>query len=188
MLLESEADLEVVAEAEDAEGAARYVLGHKPDVLVLDVNMPGGSGLDAIGPAREKSPETSVVILTMEDDAATARKALQAGALGFVLKDAAEADLVKAVRLAARGKTFLQPALGAKLAAEPTEEPDGMSDREREVLGLIAMGNTNTEIAEQLFLSVRTVESHRARIQQKLDLSTRADLVRYALDHGLMDT
>src|SRR5690242_2398917 len=165
MLLDAEDGLEVVAEAGDVSSALRYVRAHRPNVLVL--------------------------VLTMQNDPAFAREALRAGALGYVLKEAADSELVQAVRLAAEGRTYLNPELGAQLAAAPPEPagpPDDLSEREVEVLRLIALGHTNQEIAEQLYLSVRTVESHRAHIQQKLRLSTRAELVRYALDHGLIDT
>jgi two-component system response regulator NreC len=189
MLLESEDGFEVVAEAGDAEAATRYVLGHKPTVLILDLNMPGGSSLEAIPAIHEASPETEIVVLTMQSEPAFARKALQAGVRGYVLKEAAEAELVQAVRSAAAGDTYLQPALGARLAAEPeSRRGDDLSEREREVLRLIALGHTNAEIAEQLYLSIRTVESHRAHIQQKLRLSSRAELVSYALKHGLIET
>jgi two-component system response regulator NreC len=187
LLLEAEPDFEVVAEAGDAETATRYVLGHKPDVLVLDLNMPGASGLTAIPRLREQSPDTQIVVLTMQGETAFAREAMQAGARAYVLKDAAESELVQAVRLAARGETYLQPELGARLASEPDAPPsDELSERELEVLRLIALGHTNNEIAEQLYLSVRTVESHRAHIQQKLRRTTRSELVRYALERGLL--
>ena len=188
MLLDAEPDFEVVAEAEDAEGAARYTAGHKPKVLVLDLNMPGESGLQALPRIREGAPETQVVILTMQSETAFAREAMQKGARAYVLKEAAESELVKAVRMAAAGETYLQPELGAKLASErePSSDDD-LSERELEVLRLIALGHTNNEIAEQLYLSVRTVESHRAHIQQKLRRSTRSELVRYALERGLLD-
>jgi two-component system, NarL family, response regulator NreC len=187
MLLEAESDLEVVAEAGDAESAVRYVRGHKPRVLVLDLNMPGGSSLERIPEINEASPDTRVVVLTMQEDPAFAREAMRAGVLGYVLKEAADAELVTAVRLAAEGETFLQPALGARLAAEPQDGESELSERELEVLRLIALGHTNSEIAEQLYLSVRTVESHRAHIQQKLRLTKRSELVRYALEHGMLE-
>jgi two-component system, NarL family, response regulator NreC len=189
MLLEGEEGIEVVAEAGDAASAIRYVNGHRPDVLILDINMPGGSGLGAIPTIRDQCPETQIVMLTMQAETSSAREALQAGVLGYILKEAASDELVKAVRLAAEGRTYLQPELGARLAAEPeTASPDDLSNRELEVLKLIALGHTNNEIADNLYLSVRTVESHRAHIQQKLGLSGRADLVRYALERGLIDT
>jgi len=190
MLLDAEPDIEVVAEAGDVDGAKRYSLGHKPTVLVLDLNMPGGSSLQAIPHIAEASPGTSVVVLTMQDDPAFAREALQVGARGYVLKHAAGTELVQAIRAAAGGGTWLNPDLGARMGAMP-EGPGGrlaeLSDREIEVLRLIALGHTNNEIAEQLFLSIRTVETHRSHIQQKLGVSTRAELVRYALDHDLID-
>jgi two-component system response regulator NreC len=187
MLLDAEEGFTVVAEASDADAALRTVLGHKPDVLVLDLNMPGGPSLDALPDIAAASPDTRVVVLTMQDDPEYARRALGAGASAYVLKEAADAELVEAVRSAARGETYLNPRLGAQLAARPPGPPAGeLSPREQEVLRLIALGHTNTEIAGALYLSVRTVETHRAHIQQKLRLSTRAELVRWALDHGLV--
>jgi two-component system response regulator NreC len=187
MLLDSEQGLEVVAEAGDVEDARRYVRGHRPRVLVLDLNMPGGSSLEAIPLIREESPDTQIVVLTMQQEPAFARSALGAGALGYVLKEAADEELVEAVRRAAAGESYLNPRLGARLASEPAPgPPDDLSEREVDVLRLIALGHTNAEIAQQLFLSVRTVETHRAHIQQKLRLSSRAELVGYALKHGLI--
>ena len=187
-LLDAEEGFEVVAEASDLEGARRYVRGHGPDVLVLDLNMPGGSSLDGIPEIRGECPGTQIVVLTMQDEPAYARHALSAGALGYVLKESAESELVEAIRRAAVGDTYLNPRLGARVAAEPPPGlPDGLSDREVEVLRMIALGHTNAEIAEQLYLSVRTVETHRAHIQQKLRLGSRSDLVRYALRHKLVE-
>jgi two-component system response regulator NreC len=190
MLLEAEQDIEVVAEAGDVDAARRSVLGYKPTVLVLDLNMPGGSSLEAMPSIAEASPATSVVVLTMQDDPAFAREALRAGARGYVLKQSAGTELVQAIRAAADGGTWLNPELGARMAAAPapaTGPPDDLTDRELDVLRLIALGHTNNEIASQLFLSVRTVETHRAHIQQKLKMSSRAELVRYALDHDLIE-
>jgi two-component system response regulator NreC len=190
MLLEAEAGLEVVAEAGDLDTTQRFVAAHRPRVLVLDLNMPEGSSLPLIGELLVRSPETSVVVLTMQNDPAFAREAMRAGATGYVLKQSAGAELVDAVRAAARGETYLNPRLGAQVAAapqEPERPPDEMTGREVEILRLIALGHTNSEIAEQLYLSVRTVESHRAHIQQKTGRSKRAELVRYALDHGLVE-
>ncbi len=186
-LLGAEPGFEILAEAGDLDAARRYVRGHHPDVLVLDVNLPGGSSITKIPEIRAESPDTAIVVLTMQDEPAYARQALSAGALGYVLKEAAETELVEAVRRAAVGDTFLNPRLGARVAAEPPPgPPDGLSEREVEVLRMIALGYTNAEIAEQLYLSVRTVETHRAHIQQKLRLGSRAELVRYALDHKLV--
>ena len=188
MLLDAEPDFEVVAEAGDAESAERYVRGHKPDVLILDLNMPGGSGLESIPHIRDETPQTKIVVLTMQRDPAFARQALAAGAVGYVLKNAADAELVLAVRLAADGETYLNPQLGARLAAEPPNaRPGDLSERELEVLRLIALGHTNPEIAGQLFVSVRTVEAHRSHIHQKLTLTTRAELVKFALEHRLIE-
>jgi two-component system response regulator NreC len=188
MLLDAEPGLEVVAEAGDADDAVRYVRGHKPTILILDLNMPGRSSLDAIGDVKEASPKTEIVVLTMQDEPAFAREAMQRGVLGYVLKEAAESALVEAVRMAAAGQTSLYPQLGARIAAEPEGPPDELTERELEVLRLIALGHTNPEIAGQLYLSVRTVESHRAHIQQKLGRSTRSELVQYALERGLLES
>jgi two-component system, NarL family, response regulator NreC len=189
MVLEAEADIEVVAEAGDAETAARYALGHKPSVLVLDLNMPGKPSVEVIPKIGEASPGTRVVVLTMQDEAAFARQALQAGASGYVIKHSAAGELVEAIRTTVAGDTYINPRLGARLAAEPPagdSPPDELTPREVEVLGLLALGYTNPEIAEQLVLSVRTVETHRANIQRKTNLSTRAELIAYAIEHGLV--
>jgi two-component system response regulator NreC len=159
-------------------------------VLVLDVNLPEGSSLPAIPELLDQSPETAVVVLTMQQDPAFAREAMRAGAVGYVLKHSAGSELVDAVRAAAAGDTYLNPKLGAQLAAAPAEAkgpPDGLTEREVEILRLIGLGHTNGEIAERLYLSVRTVESHRAHIQHKTGQTTRSELVRYALDHDLVE-
>ena len=189
MLLDAEMDFTVVSEAGDVALTERRVAAHRPRVLVLDVNMPDGSSLPAIPRLRASSPETRIVMLTMQTDPELAREALRAGATGFVLKESAKEELIQAVRLAAEGRTYLTPELGAKLAAEAPpaiDAPDDLSAREIEVLRLIALGHTNGEIASQLFLSVRTVESHRAHIQQKTQHGSRAELVAYARDHGML--
>jgi len=189
LVLEGETGWEVVAEAGNVPDARRYVRARRPDVLVLDLNMPGGSSLTAIPEIREESPATHIVVLTMQDAPAFARQALQAGATAYVLKEAADAELVLAIRTVAGGGIYLNPALGARMAAEPTHAgpPDDLTEREVEILRLIALGHTNAEIAGRLYLSVRTVESHPAHIQQKTRRNTRAELVRYALDHGLIE-
>jgi two-component system, NarL family, response regulator NreC len=186
LLLEAEDGVAVVAEAGEIDTTRRMVAAHRPDVLVLDLNMPGRPSLPAIP---ELAQQTAVVVLTMQNDPAFAREALQSGALGYVLKEAADAELVGAVRAAADGRTYLNPELGARMAAAPSAPegpPDDLTERELEILRLIALGHTNAEIGGQLYLSVRTIESHRAHIQQKTRRSTRAELVRYALDHGLL--
>src|ERR1044072_8896377 len=180
VLLDSEPGLEVVAEAGSVDDAVRFVRGHKPAVLILDLNMPGRPSLEAIPDIQEASPHTEIVVLTMQNEPAFARQALQQGVRGYVLKEAAEDERVRAGRSAAAGNTYLQPALGARLAAAETDATaDVLSERESEVLRLIALGHTNAEIAEHLYISIRTVESHRAHIQQKRRLSKRAELVGY---------
>jgi two-component system, NarL family, response regulator NreC len=189
LLLEAEDGFQVLAEAGDVATTERRVTAYRPRVLILDLNMPGESSLPAIPRLRESVPDTEIVVLTMQNDPAFAREALRAGAIGYVLKEAADTELVRAVRLAADGRTYLNPELGARLAAEPPTPagpPDDLSTREIEVLRLIALGHTNSEIASQLYLSVRTVESHRAHIQQKTRRTTRADLVAYAREHDLL--
>src|SRR3954463_10690640 len=190
LLLEAEPGHEVLAEAATAEDALRYTRAHRPSVLVLDLNMPGRPSLEVIPEIRAAAPATGIVVLTMQEDPAFARAALRAGAVGYVLKEAADEELLQAVRLAARGERSLTPRRGARLAAEPPGPPgppDDLTEREVEVLRLIALGHTNSEIASQLYLSLRTTESHRAHIQQKLRRTTRAELVHYALEHGFVD-
>jgi two-component system, NarL family, response regulator NreC len=189
MLLETDDRFEVLGEAGDLADTEELVLTCHPDVLVLDLNMAGESSLGAVPRLRERAPDTQIVILTMQENPAFAREAFRAGARGYVLKDAADSELMQAIELAAAGGTYLNPQLGAMLATEPAEgdgRPDNLTPREIEVLKLIALGHTNGEIAGSLFLSVRTVESHRAHIQQKVRLNTRAELVAYVRDHGLI--
>jgi two-component system response regulator NreC len=188
MLLDAEDGIEVVAEAGDVQTTLRRVLGYRPNVLVLDLNMPGEQSLPAIPRIRDSAPDTAIVVLTMQADPEFARAALRAGALGYVLKEAAESELVHAIRLAAEGRTYLNPELGARIAAEPPAPagpPDGLTEREVEVLKMIAGGHSNSEIAAALYLSVRTIESHRAHIQQKTRRTTRAELVTYAREQKL---
>jgi two-component system, NarL family, response regulator NreC len=190
LLLESEPQIEVVAEAGDVPSAVAEVERHKPDVLVLDLHMPGEPSLPVIPGLREKSPGTRVVVLTAQPDPSYAGEALRHGSAGYVPKEAAGRQLVRAIRVAADGGTYLEPGLGARLAAQSAEDQSaapGLTGRELEVLRLIARGHTNREIAERLFLSVRTVEGHRARIQRKLGLSRRSDLTEYVLERGLVE-
>ena len=191
LLLDNQDDIEVVGEAGNAKDAVFRARALKPDVILLDVVMPGESGIEALPKLLAESPETNVLVLSMQDDPSYVREAFAAGASGYVLKEAADEEVVSAVREIARGGRYVHPALGARMvaadaAAQAAVAADPLSDREREVLRLLALGHTNQEIAEQLYISVRTAESHRAHIMQKLRLSTRAELVRYALSHGLL--
>jgi two-component system, NarL family, response regulator NreC len=188
LLLEAEEGLSVVAEAGDVPTVMRKVRGHRPKVLILDLNLPGTSGLAAIPSILEASPETRIVVLTMQNDPVFAREALSAGALGYVLKEAADTEVVAAVRSAAADQMYVNPGLGVRLATEgagPIDHPASLSVRETEVLGMIADGYTNAEIANRLSLSVRTVESHRAQIHRKTGRTTRAELVALARELGL---
>jgi len=192
LLLEAEPDVSVDDEAGDAEQAIRLARLHKPDVVLLDIVMPGRSGLDAAPEILEAAPKAKILVLSMQDDPSYVRQAFSVGATGYLLKEAADDELVEAVREVARGGRYVHPALDVRLAAAEAEakkraEADPLSEREREVLRLLALGHTNQEIAKLLFISVRTAETHRAHVMQKLRVSTRAELVRHALDHGLLD-
>jgi two-component system response regulator NreC len=186
-IVESESDMEVVAEVGDAADARRRASGLKPGILVLDLNMPGEPSLASIPMIVESSPETAIVVLTMQDDPAFAREAFRLGAKGYVVKHAAGSELVDAIRAAASGRTYINPQLGARVAGEPEGPPGGLTPRETEVLGLIAVGHTNPEIAEKLVVSIRTVETHRAAIHRKLNTTNRAELVSYARKHGIVE-
>jgi two-component system, NarL family, response regulator NreC len=187
LLLEAEEDVTVADEGGNAEEAIRLARLHKPDVV-----MPGQSGLDAVPAILEAAPKASVLVLSMQDDPSYVRQAFAAGASGYLLKEAADNELVAALREVAGGGRYVHPTLGARLAAteadaEARAAADPLSDREREVLRLLALGHTNQEIAKMLYISVRTAETHRAHIMQKLRLTTRAELVRYALHQGLLE-
>jgi two-component system, NarL family, response regulator NreC len=190
LLLEAEPGIEVVAEAGDVPSAIEQVERTRPDVLVLDLHMPGEPSLPAIPRLREASPETRVLVLTAQRDPSFAGEALRVGAAGYVPKEAAGSQLLEAIGVVAADGTYLDPQLGARLAATSAaagRAASELTEREIEVLRLIARGRTNREMAERLFLSVRTVESHRARIQRKLGRSRRSDLVDYALERGLVE-
>ena len=191
-LLAAEADFEVVGEAADARQAVFEARALKPDVIVLDVVMPGESGIEALPKLKKEAPDTKVLVLSMQDDPRYVREAFAQGANGYVLKEAADAEVVGAVREIAAGGEYVHPALGARLvaadaAARAAAAADPLSEREREVRRLLPLGPTNQEIAKLLYISVRTAETHRAHIMQKLGLQTRAELVRHAIAHGLMD-
>jgi two-component system response regulator NreC len=192
-VLDAEDDIEVVAEAESADRALFEALETKPDVAVVDVVMPGKSGIEAAPDLVQAVPAMKILVLSMQDDPRYVRAAFEAGASGYVLKEAADTEVVGAIRTVAGGERYVHPALGARLVAAEVEErrraeADPLSDREREVLRLLALGHTNQEIAKLLYISVRTAETHRAHIMQKLQLASRAELVRYALDNGLVES
>jgi len=187
LLLDVEDDLELVGEADDLNSAAHQVQGRHPNVLVLDLGMPGGSSIEAIGQMRERQPETQIVVMTMEESPVFAQRALAAGAIGYVTKELADRELPEAVRAAARGEQYVSPSIGVRLdALNRSLTEHKLTPREVEVLRLIALGHTSVEIARKLHLSPRTVETHRAHIHRKLGLSTRAELVRYSLRRGLL--
>jgi two-component system response regulator NreC len=191
-VLDAEADIETVGEAPNAERAVFEAMEHGPDVVLMDVAMPGQSGIEALPALLQSVPDTRVLMLSMQDDPGYVRAAFEAGASGYVLKEAADSEVVAAVRAVASGDRYVHPSLGARLVAAEAEErrraqADPLSDREREVLRLLALGHTNQEIASMLYISVRTAETHRAHIMQKLRLSSRAELVRHALEQGLLE-
>jgi two-component system, NarL family, response regulator NreC len=191
-VLDAEPDIETVAEAPDAERAVFEALEHAPDVILLDIMLPGKSGIEGMPAIQQAVPAAKVLVLSMQDDPRYVREAFDAGASGYVLKEAADTEVVGAVRAVAAGQQYLHPTLGARLVAADVEQrkraqADPLSEREREVLRLLALGHTNQEIAKLLFISVRTAETHRAHIMQKLHLSTRAELVRQALSEGLLE-
>jgi len=191
-VLDAEPDIETVAEAADADRAVFEAIEHKPDVILLDVTMPGKSGIEGIPALLQAASAAKVLMLSMQDDPHYVREAFEAGARGYVLKEAADTEVVDAVRAVAAGERYVHPALGAKLVQAESEErrraeEDPLSDREREVLRLLALGHTNQEIAKMLYISVRTAETHRAHIMQKLGLTSRAQLVSYALAEGLLE-
>ena len=190
LLLDRQPDIEVIAEAEDGVDAVQKVIEHRPDVAVLDVSMPRMTGLQATHEIKQQAPETQVLILSMHDDERYLFEALRAGAAGYVLKRAADQDLVDAVRAAGRGEPFLTASAQQTLIRDFLDrdsEPQELSPREQEVVKLIAEAHTNKEIAEILHLSEKTVESHRARVLQKLGMRDRVELVRYAIRRGLVE-
>jgi two-component system, NarL family, response regulator NreC len=192
LVLESEEGIVPVGEAGSARDAVFEARSTKPDVILLDVVMPDQSGIEVIPTLLRENPETKILLLSMQDDPQYVREAFAAGASGYVLKEAADSEVVAAVREVAAGGRYVHPELGARLVTAESEErrraeEDPLSERESEVLRLLALGHTNQEIAKQLFISVRTAETHRSHIMQKLRLSSRAELVRYALERRLLE-
>jgi two-component system, NarL family, response regulator NreC len=192
LLLDREPDIDPVGEAGTGREAIFQARALEPDVVLMDVVMPDQTGLEALPTLIHENPDVKVLLLSMQDDPRYVREAFSAGATGYVLKEAADTEVVAAIREVAKGGRYVSPELGARLLAADAEAEkrageDPLSDREREVLRLLALGHTNQEIAQKLFISVRTAETHRAHIMQKLRLQSRAELVRYALDQKLLD-
>jgi two-component system response regulator NreC len=192
-ILDAEDDIETVGEAPTGERAVFEAMEHRPDVVLMDIVMPGKGGIEATRAVLQAVPTTHVLVLSMQDDPRYVREAFDAGATGYVMKEAADDEVVDAVRAVAGGSRYLHPALGASLVAAESEErrriaEDPLTDREREVLRLLALGHTNQEIARMLYISVRTAETHRAHVMRELGLSSRAELVRFALGEGLLET
>lgn len=189
LVIEREEDLEVAGEAGTAEDAVRSFERLTPDLVLMDIEMPGMGGLAGVRRMQELHPEVPVLVLSMHGEADDVRRAFEAGASGYVLKTAADEELIRAIRAVSEGERYLHPSLGAVLAQPPKSRGgvDELSPREREVLRLLALGHTNQEIAQELYVSVRTVESHRAHIMTKLRANSRADMVRHALAGGLLE-
>jgi len=196
MILAKEKDIEVVGEADDGSQALHLVETLKPNVVIMDISMPGMGGIEATQALKARHPEVAVLALTMHEDESYVFQLLRAGASGYVLKRAAAQDLVQAVRAAAKGEAFLYPSVARKVvedylkrvqAGEERERYDGLTEREKEILTHIAQGLSNQQIAEKLFISIKTVQTHRAHILEKLGLHDRTELVRYAIRKGLID-
>jgi two-component system, NarL family, response regulator NreC len=195
MLIEYQADMEVVAEAANAVDGVRLARELRPDIVLLDIGLPGCSGLDAIGPVLEASPKSKILILSTHDNQAYLRLALTAGAAGYVAKEASASELTQAIRTVAAGRSYVNVSLAGNQALKSlletrrqagTSPLDELSAREKQVLALIASGHTNKEVADELGLSVKSIETYRHRVVEKLGLSSRADLVRFALQAGLI--
>jgi two-component system response regulator NreC len=186
-MLEAEADLRVIGEGADAAAARRLAEDRRPDVLVLDLQMTGADPARDDEGLRENVPGTAIVVLTMQSDPRRARELLRAGAAGYVLKQAAERNLNEAIRIAARGGSYIDPELGGAMAKLEADPLDDLGERERELLRLLALGHTNREIGERLFLSVRAIEVNRAKLLEKLGIESRPDLVRFAIDNGIVE-
>jgi two-component system, NarL family, response regulator NreC len=186
-MLEEEVDLRVIGEAADTAAAVRLTHDRRPDVLVLDLQMPGADPARDIEGLRGSMPGTAIVVLTMQSDPRKARELLRAGAAGYVLKQAAERKLTEAIRIAAGGGSYIDPELGGAMAKLEADPLDDLGEREHELLRLLALGHTNREIGEQLFLSVRAIEVNRAKLLEKLGITSRPDLVRFAIDNGIVE-
>ncbi len=194
-LLSAESDLEVVADADNGTDALKLAKKLQPEVVLLDVNMPGLGGIEVTKKLKEILPEAKVLILTVHEDESLFQEAIQAGASGYIIKRAVESELIDAIRAVKRGDLYVHPAMTRALLREisPTQSSnndtpvESLTKREIDVLKLIAQGHTNRQTAEQLNISVRTVESHRANLMGKLDIHSRVELVRYAKEHGFIE-
>ena len=193
-LLNAEPNLEVIAEASDGNDVLRLASELRPDIVLLDISMPGPGGIEVTRRLKEALPELRVLILTAHEDESLLREAVQAGAAGYIIKRAVESELINAIHAVWRGDLYVHPAMTRALLKEtslfpsmPEPSVESLTPREIEVLRLIAKGYTNGQIAKELSLSVRTVESHRANLMGKLELRSRVELVRYAMEHGLFE-
>lgn len=195
LLLDAQPDFKVVGEASDGREALKLAADLKPDLILLDLTMPGLSGMEALPALRKAAPAARVLILTMHDDEGYLKQALRNGASGYVLKKAADSELIAAARAVLRGEVYVHPSMTKALledllppasAVVPTDPWEALTEREQEVLTLVALGHTSAEIASRLSLSPKTVETYRARGMEKLGLRSRAALVQFALAHGLL--
>lgn len=187
-MLEAEPDLRVIGEAADAPGARKLVRDRRPDVLVLDLRMPDADPARDVPALREEAPGTAIVVLTMTSDPRRARDLLRAGASAYVLKQAAERQLTAAIRAAAGGGSYIDPELGGRVAQLGADPLESLGERDVELLRLLALGHTNREIGEKLYLSVRAVEVNRAKLLEKLGLESRPELVRFAIANGVISS